>query len=60
MSESASTVISNASFVPRIGDNVDMFYRPFPTVNQVILYPKKESYADLNLDVEINAIVIVD
>ena len=60
ISESESTVISNASIIPRIGDNVDVFHHPMPTVNRVILYPKIESYADLNLGIKISAIVVVD
>jgi len=27
--------------LPRTGDKVDLFYRPYPTVVNVLLYPKE-------------------
>lgn len=50
--------------LPRIGDKVDMFYRPFPVVNDVLLYPSKkllsEIYCQLGSDINVDAIVTVE
>lgn len=45
-----------SDFVPRIGDKVDMFCTPMPTVTEVLAWPTKERLAEFgpyyeNLDV---------
>jgi len=46
--------------LPRVGDKVDMFYSPLPTVEQVILWPRPETLDNLTTDYEgIDALVFV-
>lgn len=52
------TKIKDTDILPRIGDNVDMFYMPHPTVKHVLLWPIEGS---LNItDKDIDAIVTVE
>lgn len=39
-------------FVPRIGDKIDLGYRPFPTVTNVLWFPKDVPTVDVILSVE--------
>ena len=42
--------------LPRVGDHVDMFYKPEPVVKKVVWWPQHEKLAHLNLD----AVVFLD
>ena len=42
--------IIDTEILPRIGDQIDVFYRPFPTVKTVLLFPKLETIKDMGLD----------
>jgi hypothetical protein len=39
ISECGEALFKFSEFLPRIGDKVDIFYRPYPTVTSVLLYP---------------------
>ena len=53
-------VIRDASFVPRIGDQIDAFYEPFPTVTHVLAFPQLGTIKKLNGDGPIDAIITVE
>lgn len=60
ISEFGNAEIKESEIVPRVGDKVDMFYDPSPTVNSVLLWPTKKRLKDLNVvDMDIHAIVTV-
>jgi len=47
--------------IPRIGDRVDVFYEPLPTVTSVVWSPSKERLRPLNADqFDIVAIICVE
>jgi len=50
--------ITNAKFLPRVGDRIDMFHEPFPTVDVVILFPSLALQKKLNVS-DIDAIIYV-
>ena len=53
--------IMETNILPRVGDKVDMFYRPFPIVENVLLFPGKELLAEFGLfPEEIDAIVTLN
>ena len=33
-------VVKSVNVIPRVGDNIDMFYFPVPVVTKVVLYPR--------------------
>lgn len=46
------TIESN--FIPRIGDNVEMFFKPNPKVESVLHYPSEETLKGIaSTDVEV-------
>jgi len=46
--------------LPRVGDRIDMFYEPCPTVSMVLLFPSKERLAAIHCEEEgVDAIVTV-
>ena len=52
--------IKDSAVIPRVGDKVDMFYEPLPSVTQVVMWPSKERLAQLQADkLEIEAIITV-
>ena len=52
--------IKDSAVIPRVGDKVDMFYEPLPTVTQVVMWPSKERLQQLQDDkLDIEAIIIV-
>lgn len=51
--------IVDSDFIPRIGDRVDMFYEPSPTVNCVLCWPSLGRLRELKIDVHVDAIVTV-
>jgi hypothetical protein len=52
--------IKESDFIPRVGEKVDMFYRPMPTVSQVVNWPSKEVLKQVNAEnINIQAIVTV-
>lgn len=46
--------VRNISHVPRVGDNVDMFYKPAPEVVKVLWWPNEE---DLKMKVDVLIVV---
>ena len=52
--------IKESDFIPRVGEKVDMFYHPMPTVSQVVNWPSKEVLKQVNAEnINIQAIVTV-
>ena len=50
-----------SDFVPRVGDKVDMFYDPLPTVTSVVAWPSKDRLAAINMSgYSVNVIVTVE
>lgn len=45
--------------LPRIGDNVDMFYKPCPKVDSVTLYVSIDTLKTLGINEKVDAIVTV-
>ena len=53
--------IKDSAVIPRIGDKVDMFYEPLPTVTRVVMWPSKERITQLQADkLQIEAIITVE
>ena len=53
--------IKDSAVIPRIGDKVDMFYEPLPTVTSVVMWPSKERITQLQYDnLQIEAIITVE
>ena len=55
--------IVTTDFVPRVGDKIDMFYEPLPTVKSVIAWPSEARLATLDaggFSEKIEAVLIVD
>lgn len=52
--------IYQRDFVPRVGDKIDIFYDPLPTVTSVVFWPSKARQRALGLEYQnIEAIVTV-
>jgi hypothetical protein len=49
--------LKTSDFLPRVGDRVDMFYNPLPTVTQVVCWPSERQMATLG--VKVDAIITV-
>ncbi len=47
------------SFIPRVGDKVDAFYEPLPSVTQVVAFPSEERLKALKIDDHVDAILTV-
>lgn len=52
--------IKETNILPRLGDRIDMFYKPLPRVIGVCLFPTKETLKELNVDDVIDAVVTVE
>ena len=49
------------NFIPRVGDDIDIFYEPLPTVSKVVAFPSEERLSAIGIfDVDIEAIVILE
>ena len=60
LNSSGNSEIKHSSFIPRVGENVDMFYRPMPTVSNVINWPSKAMLKDVNAEnMEIDVVIMV-
>ena len=52
--------IKETQVIPRVGEMVDMFYLPHPTVTNVLHWPSKETLVKLQAEnIDIAAIVTV-
>lgn len=52
--------VKESDFIPRIGEKVDMFYHPMPTVTSVTNWPSKELLKQVSAEnMDIKAIVTV-
>ena len=49
--------VKDSDFLPRVGDKVDMFQNPLPTVFEVVCWPSKEQIKDFGF--EFDAIIRV-
>lgn len=54
-----NSATKTTSLLPRVGDKVDLFYQPFPTVTQVLLWPSDAMKARVGIT-DIVAIVTVE
>ena len=56
--------IKDTEILPRVGDKVDLFYVPYPTVTNVLLYPsidtQKKLLGNVNGIALLDAIVTVE
>lgn len=43
VNEFGQSELKETEILPRIGDNVDMFYKPYPKVTSVLLYPNEDT-----------------
>lgn len=59
VTETGENKIMETNILPRVGDKVDMFYRPFPVVENVLLFPSKELLDEFRTN-EVDAIVTLD
>jgi hypothetical protein len=52
-------VLYDVSFIPRVGDTIDMFYYPLPIIH-VVAYPTEETLKSLgcNISDKFDAIVL--
>ena len=50
--------IFNAKYLPRVGDKIDLFCEPFPTIDGVIVFPSEKLQKELNV-VGVDAIIYV-
>tara|TARA_R110000851_G_scaffold8055_1_gene31018 strand:+ start:526 stop:723 length:198 start_codon:yes stop_codon:yes gene_type:complete len=55
-----NATIKETNILPRLGDGIDVFYKPIPTVNAVCLFPTKDTLSGLNVTDIIDAIVTVE
>jgi hypothetical protein len=55
-----SIEVVDSEFLPRVGDKVDMFYEPLPTVTSVVVWPTKKRLKQIKADnLNIKAIITV-
>lgn len=52
--------VREVAFVPRVGDHVDLWYRPLPSVRQVIAFPSADSLAAMRIAEPVDAVVLVE
>jgi hypothetical protein len=53
-------VIKKSNVMPRIGDQVDLFYKPYPKVTNILLWPGDDLKKQLSFeDIDIDAIISV-
>lgn len=53
----AERITANA--LPRMGDKIDMFYKPYPAVTNILLWPSTETLKNLGFDPEEDCTAIV-
>lgn len=54
-------VYDEMKIIPRVGDKIDVFYHPFPTVTQILLKPSYKTMKRIGFEnYELDAIVYVD
>lgn len=46
--------------LPRVGDKVDLFYRPYPTVSNVLLYPSLDTLDEMGLNQHVDAVITLE
>lgn len=54
------TKVVRGNFVPRVGDEVDMWHRPFPRVTNVIAFPTAELLKEFDGAEDVDAIISVE
>jgi hypothetical protein len=55
------TEVRDMPAIPRVGERIDVFYEPLPTVTSVVWSPSKERLRPLNAEqCEITAIICVE
>lgn len=60
ITEMGKNHIRDTEILPRVGDKVDLFWYPYPTVNLVLLYPTKETLLKMGYTEHLDAIVTVE
>lgn len=45
--------------IPRVGDRIDVFYEPLPTVTSVVWYPSRERMNALHASTNIDVLITV-
>lgn len=53
ITETGQMSLINGDHVPRVGDKVDMFYEPLPTVTSVVWYPSDERMQALSSQADV-------
>lgn len=48
------------SAVPRIGEQVDLWYRPSPTVTQVVWFPDQQMRSAFKLDDNVDVVIVAE
>lgn len=59
MSDCKSTIVKNTTILPRVGDRVEINYKPMPTVFDVVLWPNQNDLKKFNEDIDVNIDAIV-
>ena len=57
MNTYGQAVIKETNILPRVGDTIDLFYKPLPKVTGVCLYPTVETLKELGITEVLDAIV---
>jgi len=55
----SEVVIKDTNILPRLGDKVDMFFEPAPSVSQVLLFPSLSNLSRQSLPSDTDAIISV-
>lgn len=53
ITETGQSALVNSEQVPRVGDKVDMFYEPLPTVTSVVWYPSEDRQQMLGIQADV-------
>ena len=54
------SVIESGEVIPRVGDKIDLFCQPYPTVSTVLMYPSKRTLNGLSAgNIDVIAIITV-
>jgi len=53
-------IVIETDFIPRVGDGIDVFYKPYPKVTNVLLFPSKDTLKAIGGKVNCRAIITVE
>ena len=58
--EHGQNEFKEVSFIPRVGDKIDVFYRPYPEVFSALAYPSVDTIKSLGVECgNLDAIITV-